>query len=139
MRYYHLHVQALLVAPADPWDGQGEDMALALANRSALYMRQGKIKECLKDTTLAIKCGYPKHLKYKIFQRQAKCLCDLGNFKEAKVNFREALKFLSFSKISKEQKTNLENEIQSAIDAIQIKDDLENALLVCSNLKKIIR
>ena len=25
--------QALLAAPADPWDGQGEDMALALANR----------------------------------------------------------------------------------------------------------
>jgi hypothetical protein len=26
--------QALLVAPADSWDGQGEEMALALANRS---------------------------------------------------------------------------------------------------------
>ena len=25
--------QALLAAPADPWDGQGEEMALALANR----------------------------------------------------------------------------------------------------------
>ena len=67
-------------------------------------MRQGKIKECLKDTGLAIKCGYPKHLKYKVYQRQAKCLCDLGNFKEAKTNFREALNFLINSKINKEQK-----------------------------------
>jgi len=125
--------EALLAAPADPWDGQGEDMALALANRSALYMRQGKINECLKDANLAIKCGYPKHLKYKIYQRQAKCLCDLGKFKEAKISFREALKFLSSSKINKDQKNNLENEIQSAIDAIQIKDDLENALLVTEN------
>jgi len=122
--------EALLAAPADPWDGQGEDMALAFANRSALYMRQGKIKECLKDTSLAIKCGYPKHLKYKVYQRQAKCLCDLGNFKEAKMNFREALNFLNSSKINKEQKNNLENEMQAAVDAIQIKDDLETALLV---------
>ena len=31
--------EALLAAPADPWDGQGEDMALAFANRSALFFR----------------------------------------------------------------------------------------------------
>jgi len=130
--------EALLAAPADPWDGQGEDMALAFANRSALYMRQGKTKECLKDTSLAIKCGYPKHLKYKVYQRQAKCQCDLENFKEAKTNFREALKYLSSSKISKDQKNNLENEIQSAIDALQVKDDLETALLVSDSETKTI-
>lgn len=120
--------EALLAAPADPWDGQGEDMALALANRSALYKRQDKIEECLKDTNLALKCGYPKHLKYKVYQRQAECLCDLGNFKEAKFNFREALNFLNVSKINRDQKNNVENKIQSQIDAIQIKDDLETAL-----------
>ena len=47
--------QALRYAPADPWDEQGEDMALALANRSALFMRQKKADLCLRDTTLALK------------------------------------------------------------------------------------
>ena len=61
---------ALLAAPADPWDEQGEDMALAFANRSALYFRQKKFEDSFNDTKLALKCGYPKHLKYKVYQRR---------------------------------------------------------------------
>ena len=38
-------------------------MALALANRSALYARQGDTASCLADTSLALKSGYPKHLR----------------------------------------------------------------------------
>ncbi|XP_023335424.1 SET and MYND domain-containing protein 4 [Eurytemora carolleeae] len=95
--------QALLVAPADPWDGQGEDMALALANRSALFFRQGNSQQCLKDTQLALKSGYPVHLQYKLLQRHAKCLCELGMFTEAKSFFSEALSSLGKSKLGKVQ------------------------------------
>ena len=38
--------EALLAAPADPWDGQGEDMALAFANRSALFFRYLDLATC---------------------------------------------------------------------------------------------
>jgi len=124
----HCYNQALLSAPADPLDGQGEDMALALANRSALFIRQKKLEECLKDTTLALKCGYPKHLRYKLLQRHAKCLCDLNRFSEAKEHFKEAITFLAQSKLSKEQKRNVQNELQAALDALHIKDGVESAL-----------
>ena len=87
---------ALLAAPADPWDDQGEDMALAFANRSALYFRQKKYSDSLNDTKLALKCGYPKHLKYKVYQRQAKCLYELGHFKEAKHSYRDGINFLNY-------------------------------------------
>ena len=115
--------EALLSAPADPWDGQGEDMALAFANRSALFFRQENYAGALNDTKLAIKCGYPKHLKYKVYQRQAKCLSELGDFTQAKVNFNNAINFLNFSKINKEQKQSLLAEIQAAIEAIEERPD----------------
>ena len=121
--------EALLAAPADPWDGQGEDLALALANRSALYARQGNSAACLRDTTLALRSGYPKHLRYKLLQRHAKCQTDLGNFGEAKSHFREALSSLAATKLNKEQKKGVQKEIQAAIDAIQIKDGLESVLV----------
>ena len=70
----------------------GEDMALAFANRSALYFRQKKFQSSLSDTRLALKCGYPKHLKYKVLQRQAKCLYELGHFKDAKHSYRHKIK-----------------------------------------------
>ena len=114
---------ALLAAPADPWDDQGEDMALAFANRSALYFRQKKFSDSLNDTRLALKCGYPKHLKYKVYQRQAKCLYELGHFKEAKHSYRDAINFLNFSKLNKEQKHNVLNDIQSSVDNIQVQED----------------
>ena len=114
---------ALLAAPADPWDEQGEDMALALANRSALYFRQKKFQECLSDTRLALKSGYPKHLKYKVYQRQAKCLSELKNFKEARNCYRDALNFLNFSKLSKDQKQHILNDINLCLEDILAKEE----------------
>ena len=114
---------ALLAAPADPWDEQGEDMALALANRSALYFRQEKFSDCLTDTKLALKTGYPKHLKYKVYQRQAKCLAELNKLKEAKRSYLDAQNFLNFSKLSKELRYNVTNDIQTAIDEISEKEE----------------
>ena len=114
---------ALLAAPADPWDEQGEDMALALANRSALYFRQEKYSDCLTDTKLALRTGYPKHLKYKVYQRQAKCLVELNKQNEAKDSYRDALSFLNFCKLNKEQKYNISNDIQTAIEEISVKEE----------------
>ena len=145
----------------------GEDMALAFANRSALYFRQKKFQSSLSDTRLALKCGYPKHLKYKVLQRQAKCLYELGHFKDAKHSyrhkiklslytlrmtgtkcfvlsqrkrksvtvsikkilllfilfreFRDAISFMNFCKLNKDQKQNVLNDIQSSMDEIQVK------------------
>ena len=117
-------------------------MALALANRSALYARylfsdkswhpkmllsayntsalhrQGNTAACLRDTTLALKSGYPKHLRflvlilsncdtddisrkhgcfvrYKLLQRHAKCQTELGNFGEAKAHFKVVTKIVN--------------------------------------------
>ena len=142
-------------------------MALAFANRSALYFRQKKFQSSLSDTRLALKCGYPKHLKYKVLQRQAKCLYELGHFKDAKHSyrhkiklslytlrmtgtkcfvlsqrkrksvtvsikkilllfilfreFRDAISFMNFCKLNKDQKQNVLNDIQSSMDEIQVK------------------
>ena len=45
-----------------------------------MFVRQENYAAALSDTKLAIKCGYPKHLKYKVYQRQAKCLSELSDF-----------------------------------------------------------
>lgn len=115
--------ESLLAAPADPWDQQGEDMALALANRSALFFRQHKYEYCLRDTRLALKTGYPKHLKYKVFQRQAKCLAELSRISEAINSYKDATNFINFSKISKEQRQNVLNDIQTSLNELESLND----------------
>ena len=46
-------------------------------------------------------------------------MSELGDFTQAKVNFNNAINFLNFSKINKEQKQSLLAEIQAAIEATE--------------------
>ena len=50
-------------------------------------------------------------------------MSELGDFTQAKVNFNNAINFLNFSKINKEQKQSLHAEIQAAIEAIEERSD----------------
>ena len=98
-------------------------MALAFANRSALFFRQQKFDDCLRDTKLALKCGYPKHLKYKIYQRQAKCYEETNSLSDAKNSYKSAINFLNFSKINKEQKHNLQNDLVKALTELEEREE----------------
>jgi tetratricopeptide (TPR) repeat protein len=64
-------------------DCTSEALALALANRSAVFFSTDNYGACLSDIRQAMKYSYPKKLLYKLFERQGKCLQALGRIESA--------------------------------------------------------
>lgn len=64
-------------------DCTSEALALAFANRSAVFFSMGNHEACLSDIRQAMKYSYPKKLLYKLFERQGKCLQTLGRIESA--------------------------------------------------------
>ena len=69
---------------------KGESLALAFANRSAVFFDTQDWLHCLRDIQLAFEEGYPKQLEYKLHERQGKCLLKLNQNKEALASFKRA-------------------------------------------------
>ena len=65
IRGYNL---AILFAPIGT-----TELGLAYANRSAVFLELNQYDQCLRDIELAVKNGYPQHLKPKLVERQLKC------------------------------------------------------------------
>eukprot|EP00095_Tigriopus_kingsejongensis_P005207 maker-scaffold408_size180710-snap-gene-0.32 protein:Tk05207 transcript:maker-scaffold408_size180710-snap-gene-0.32-mRNA-1 annotation:"hypothetical protein KGM_11275" len=116
--------QAVILAPCDTHSGEGEDLAISAANRSAVMYRQEKYGDC----ELAAESGYPQHLQYKLFQRHANCLCELFRFKEAQGLFERATNALAHSKLNQSQRDKLKSEMKRTSEGIKKKHGLEKAL-----------
>ncbi len=55
----------------------GDELVLALGNRSATLYQLGEVAACLDDISLALELGYPAQLLYKLYDRRARC-CQVG-------------------------------------------------------------
>ena len=65
-------------------------MAYVIANRSACLYFLHLYKECISDIDLAFRLGYPDDLTFKLHERKAKCLIQLGRSQEAVESFQKA-------------------------------------------------
>ena len=52
-------------------------MSLAVANRSAALLRLGHLEAALEDVDLALASGYPKDLRYKLYDRKIRLAANL--------------------------------------------------------------
>merc|ERR1719167_1630518 len=59
--------------------GQGEELCMAYANRSAVLAQTKQFKLALQDIELSFHAGYPPELAYKLHERSAKCYQVPGN------------------------------------------------------------
>ncbi|KAL3842335.1 hypothetical protein ACJMK2_020363 [Sinanodonta woodiana] len=99
-----------------PYTGETTELALALANRSAVLLHMKYYQLCLVDISFALGIGYPGDLNYKLYERKGKCLYQLYNFPEAIKAFEEAKLNVSNSKLDREKITNLINSYDEQID-----------------------
>ena len=76
-----------------------KDAALALANRSAVWIKLKKYSECLDDLEAAQLFGYPTNILYKVVDRQAKCLAALGRIEEACTSYNRVILLLKQSNL----------------------------------------
>ena len=82
-------------------------LSFALANRSAVLFQTNSYQDALKDAELAISCGYPDELMYKVLDRIGKCYLKLNRFAMGKKCFRDAFLALSKSQLSVDSKNEL--------------------------------
>lgn len=58
-----------------------EELALGLANRSAVLYHMKKYRECVRDAEIALKLPYPENLRLKLMLRQARSYLQLEEWK----------------------------------------------------------
>ncbi|XP_046441017.1 SET and MYND domain-containing protein 4-like isoform X1 [Daphnia pulex] len=74
-----LYSEAVSKAPTNITNESGEpQLAMAFANRSAALFHLAEFARALVDIDQALSSGYPAELRYKLAERQAKCLMALG-------------------------------------------------------------
>merc|ERR1712088_396072 len=69
---YH-YSQAIITTPVGS-DGKSRELAVLLANRSAVLFSLKAYGMALDDIKLSFQMGYPDDLAYKLYDRKAKCL-----------------------------------------------------------------
>lgn len=89
-----------------------EDYAFALANRSAALYYLGEYDACIQDIHRALANKYPTELSYKLYEREVKCLKQMGKISQAELKLKEFLSRLSLTLMSKENKKNIEMNIK---------------------------
>lgn len=65
-----LYTEAMRYSPAHETLLEGEDLAMAAANRSAAFFQLKDYESCLQDIEIAIEAGYPTNIVYKLYIRQ---------------------------------------------------------------------
>ena len=103
--------KAIMKGPLNE-DKRGRDMSLAVANRSAALLRLGHLEAALEDVDLALASGYPKDLRYKLYDRKLilmETLAITDGVEETQQAFAEAL---DASTLTKEKKLKLLDEFK---------------------------
>ena len=81
-----------------------ETLAYSVANRSACHYYLGDLTSCLQDIDLALSSGYPDQLRYKLYERRAKCHLLVRQWDKARTAVSSAKKSLEANKAKLDEK-----------------------------------
>ena len=95
------------------------DAALALANRSAVWLKLGHHEECLDDIEAAILFKYPDNMLYKLIERKAKCLAAVGEAEEARQCFNRVILLLPQSGLDDAKQTQWKKDVSSELEKLK--------------------
>ena len=68
--------------PQNPLESDENQLALTLANRSAVFFHLDEYFLCVNDIDKAFKSGYPANLKHKLIERKFNCLLRLEAYQD---------------------------------------------------------
>ncbi|CAL4136244.1 unnamed protein product [Meganyctiphanes norvegica] len=86
--------------------------SICLANRSAALYHLREHQWCVKDIDEALEHHYPKELKWKLYNRKAHIMLSFRRHIDAQEAFRQALKWLDWSKMERERRMEHQKKIQ---------------------------
>ncbi len=96
-----------------PQDDGSECFALALANRSACMQKLRSYKTAVGDIDLAIASGYPEQKAFKLAERKAECMEQLGRMEAAAEAYKQAGQMLAKSRLPKDKKEVLAEKLRA--------------------------
>ncbi|XP_042225909.1 SET and MYND domain-containing protein 4-like [Homarus americanus] len=121
--------QAVMRAPYD----EGESLALALANRSAVLYHMKEYQLALHDIQLALQVNYPINLIYKVLDRRGQCYLCLGKFTLALNAFTEAAEALATSSLDHKKQELWKNDLRMKIHTCEEKVDGDEPVPASNN------
>lgn len=100
-----LYTKALMYCPFNMEEPEkNKEYSIILANRSACLDTVGLYEAALQDIELALKCGYPKELKFKIYNRQGHSLFARKQFKDSQKVFNLCCDFIGKSDMKTQER-----------------------------------
>jgi len=113
-----LYSEAVMAGRGGTDEGR-KDAALALANRSAVWLRLGKHAECLDDVEAAQIFGYPGNMLYKLVERQGKCLAAIGRMEEARVAYNRVSLLLKQSGLEADKQAIWAKDVEKELEKLK--------------------
>ena len=87
--------------------------------RSAVLFHTKKFRLCVHDIDDSLKQGYPDHLKYKIYERKAKCLQELGEKDGVVKLYERTLEKLEVSNLDEKDKMKFRKSVNERLKDLQ--------------------
>ena len=106
-------------------DQSGPDYSLALANRSACLQRVGRQGRGLEDIAAAERAGYPRDKLYKLAERRAQCLADLGQLTKARIELEKAAQMVQKGALTGAAKDKFVAGLSKQLKKMEGKEDRE--------------
>lgn len=77
-------------------------------------------KTAISDIDLSIASGYPEQKAFKLVERKAECLEQMGKAEEASEAYKKAVTLLAKSRLAKEKKDLLGEKLRAKYKACQV-------------------
>ena len=113
-----LYSEAVFTSDVATEEGK-KDCSLALANRSAVWMKMKKYKECLDDINAALFFKYPDNILYKLIDRKAKCQVALGLGEDARTSYNRVILLLKQSNLEPDKQEVWKKDIMSELEKLK--------------------
>ncbi|KAL4703162.1 hypothetical protein ACJJTC_016763 [Scirpophaga incertulas] len=111
----NLYSQSIKFMPAK----ETEELSILLANRSAALNHLEQYEETLADIQRSLSLGYPRHLRYKIYERKARTLLVLKRNQEAITAFQNTISALDeASKLDKEKRQKMRTDAKLMLEIL---------------------
>ncbi|CAH2247975.1 SET and MYND domain-containing protein 4 [Pararge aegeria] len=107
-----------------------EELSIIYANRSAALNHLQQYEDALTDIKRSLSMSYPRHLRYKVYERKARCLLVLKRNQEAVIAFQDTLSAL-------DEANNLDKEkrMKMRTDAKLMLEILHKGMVLAGNPK----
>ncbi|KAM3966739.1 SET and MYND domain containing, class 4, member 3 [Aphomia sociella] len=121
-----LYSQSLVFMPKT----ETEELSIVLANRSAALNHLEQYEDALLDIRRCLSLGYPRHLRYKVYERKARSLLVLKRNQEAITAFQDTI-----SALDEANNLNKEKRQKMRTDAKLMLEILNKGLVLAGNPK----